>query len=612
MSMKRKRGRFFGLLNSIVNLLAMLALFMLMVATIYLFYRAKLPTIDEIIRNSSTQNVDLLYSNGVDRIGSHNGSGINAIRFEDIPKDMVNALLATEDRRFFSHRGVDPRGVLRAIFTNLRRGRLVQGGSSITQQLSKILIGDRGRTIRRKIRELVLTMELEKYLTKNDIITLYLAKSYFGAGHYGVVDASRFYFGKELAELNLQECAMLVGLLKAPTKYSPVNGRDLAIARMTQVIVNMQNAGFIGENDLFLHIIPDLSLENIDKAAIQTQNRYFIDWIEGQLKELNLDKTADKISVVTTLDSFFQSETVTVLDKFLEKHKDRIRNAEVAVLAMNRNGEILAMIGGKNYRHSQFNRAVYARRQTGSLFKLFVYLAGFERGLGINDNFVDEPIKIGKWYPENYGKKYEGRITVKEAFMNSSNSVAVQIANYFGIDGVIEMARKSGLDGKFRNDMTISLGSQENTLLEMVTAYATVLNGGIPVIPHGIESIASDNGIIYRWTPKRDLKPIFSFETAEKMLFLLYSTVSEGTGRGARLDSLVNKTTAYNALNADNRFFIGGKTGSSQNNNDAWFVGFANNVIIGIWIGNDNNRPMKGIMGGNLPAELWKNIAESL
>jgi penicillin-binding protein 1A len=270
------------------------------------------------------------------------------------------------------------------------------------------------------------------------------------------------------------------------------------------------------------------------------------------------------------------------------------------------------MIGGKNYHQSQFNRAVYARRQTGSLFKLFVYLTGFENGLKINDNFIDEPIRIGGWYPENYGKKYSGQITVKEAFAISSNSVAIQISDYSGIEKIIKTAKKLGLTGKFRNDLTISLGSQENTLMEITAAYATVLNDGILVFPHGIRRVAVGEQTFYEKNDAVEAKPVFHTKIIKDMQYLLYSVVNEGTGREARVDSLVNKTIVYNMLNSDNRFFIGGKTGSTKNNNDAWFVGFANDLSIGIWMGNDDNTKMNGIMGGNLPAKLWKNIVENI
>jgi penicillin-binding protein 1A len=570
-----------------------------------------MPTLDEIIANSSVRTTSVLYSNGTDIIRVCNESGINTINFEDIPKDLVNALIATEDRRFFSHRGVDWFGIARALFVNIHRRQVAQGGSTITQQLSKIIIGDSSRTVSRKIRELILTIELEKYLTKETIMALYLTKAYFGAGQWGIKEASRFYFAKELDELQLQECAMLVGLLRAPTKYSPVNNRDLAVARMTQVMFNMRKYGFIDDSHIITNIIRDLPLVIGEQENLRAQNYYFTDWINGQLDAINLGNRINEVSVVTTLDKFIQSETVRVVNDFMREKADVLKKTEVAVLIMNGKGEILSMVGGKNYRRSQFNRAIYAKRQTGSLFKLFVYLTGFENGLNINDSFIDEPIKIGSWYPENYRKKYNGQITVKEAFAISSNSVAVQIADHFGIDKIIKTAKKLGLTGKFRNDLTISLGSQENTLVEITAAYAAILNNGIPVLPYGIKRIVVAGKTIYEGSvPEKN--PVFSAKTIENMQYLLYSVVNEGTAREARVDRLVSKTIVYNMLNVDNKFFIGGKTGSTKNNNDAWFIGFADDLTIGIWMGNDDNTKMNGIMGGNLPAKLWKNIVENI
>jgi penicillin-binding protein 1A len=599
------------LLKFLISLLSLLGTVAILLFLVYTFYRLRMPTVDEIIASSSVQNTKIVYSNGVDIIKAYGESGINTIKLEDIPKDLVNALLATEDRKFFSHRGIDYFGILRALVVNVRSGQIAQGGSTITQQLSKIIISDSSRTISRKIRELILTVELEKYLAKEDILAMYLAKAYFGAGQWGVREASRFYFAKELSKLQLQECAMLVGLLKAPTRYSPVNSVELAVGRMTQVIINMQKAGFIDDDCAIANIIHDISLPILKQKDLRAQNYYFTDWINSQWGIIGLESRMNKISVVTTLDKFVQNETVIVVDDFVRENRDILKNAEIAVIAMNRKGEILSMIGGKNYHQSQFNRAVYARRQTGSIFKLFVYLAGFENGLKISDSFIDEPIRVGNWQPENYGEKYSGQMTVKEAFITSSNSVAVQIADNFGIDRIVKIARKLGLTGKFRNDLTISLGSQESTLLEITAAYATILNDGIPVLPHGIRRVNTAEKILYE-SGILEEKSVLSDKTIDSMQYLLYSVVNEGTGKKAAVDSLVNKTIAYNMMNADNKFFIGGKTGSSKNNIDAWFVGFANDLTIGVWIGNDDGTKMDGIMGGNLPARLWKNIVEGI
>lgn len=606
MKLKQKIFSFFAKLT-LFSLFFGISLF----SFLYFYYRYTLPSIDEIVKQNTNQSINIFSSNGIDLIKSKNNSGLNIITFDELPKNLINALLATEDRKFFEHRGIDFLGITRAFFVNIFSGRVKQGGSTITQQLSKIIIGDSSRTIRRKFKELVLTMELEKYLTKEDIMTLYLSKSYFGAGQYGIEEATRFYFDKSFRDLQLEECAMLVGLLKAPTKYNPTNNRELTRERTTQVIINMQKAGFIDENDIYSYIIPELKLNSDYSRKKQLQNYFFTDWIENQIDDYGIEKNVNEINIITTLDKFTQKKTIETINSFISEKMDIIKNAEIAVIIMNKNGEILSMVGGRNYSESQFNRTIYANRQTGSLFKLFIYLTGFENGMKIGDTFIDEPIKIGNWYPENYGRKYRGRITVKDAFAFSSNSVAVQIADYFGIENVIKIARKLGIGKNFKKDMTIALGSQESNLLDMTTAYATVANNGIPVIPHGLKKIETNGKILYNRNISAK-NSLFSKKSIENMKYLLFSAISEGTGKRASIDRFINETKLYNMLHKNNEFFIGGKTGSTQNNRDAWFIGFARELIIGIWIGNDNNEPMNGIMGGNLPAELWKSLVDRI
>lgn len=579
----------------------------------FFYYTKTTPQIDNISNINNGKIIDILYSNNIDKIKTYSNSNIESLSYQEIPRDLVNALIATEDRKFFKHSGVDYFGILRAIVVNFKHGHLKQGGSTITQQLSKMILKDSSKTFKRKFKELILTKRIEKHFTKENILTLYLSMSYFGSGKYGVKEASRFYFGKELSELQLEECAMLVGLLKAPSKYNPTNDTELAQNRTTQVILNMQQTGFIDKNDILSYIIPDLHFDKITYSQAKSQNYFFSDWVYNQIEEMGIDKDKYKtrINVSTTLDYNIQNTVVNVVDNFVKTHKTKIGKSEIAVLVMNKNGEILSMIGGKDYNISQFNRALYANRQTGSLFKLFIYLTGFENGLKINDVFIDEPIKIANWYPENNDSKYRGQISVKDAFAFSSNSVAVQIADYFGINKIIKNAKKLGIVNDFKNDLTITLGSQESTLLDMTTAYATIVNNGIPVFPYAINHIIVDGNIVYkRNAPEK--KAMFDKTTIENMQYLLYSVVNEGTGKNAKIESLIEKTKAYNMMNEDNKFFIGGKTGSTQNNKDAWFIGFANDLVIGIWMGNDDNTATNRIMGGNLPAMLWKEIVESI
>lgn len=578
----------------------------------YFYYSKTIPDMETILNMNSEQIVDIVYSNNVDKIKSYNNSKMENLSYQEIPQDLINALIATEDRKFFKHSGIDYFGILRAVIVNFKHGYFKQGGSTLTQQLSKMLLKDNSKTLQRKFKELILTKRIEEHLTKENILTLYLSMSYFGSGKYGLKEASRFYFNKELVELQLEECAMLVGLLKAPSKYNPVNDTELAYKRTVQVIVNMQNAGFIDKNDILSYIIPDLNFNRINYSRTDNQNYFFSDWVYKQFQEMGISEhNLSKITISTTLDYSIQNTLINIVNEFVNENKVKLGRSELAVVVMNKDGEVLGMIGGRNYRTSQFNRVLYANRQTGSLFKLFIYLTGLENGLKVNDIFVDEPIKVGNWYPENNNSKYYGNISVKSAFAVSSNSVAVQIADYFGIKRVIKNARKLGIVNDFKNDLTIALGSQESTLLDMTTAYAVIVNDGMPVFPYTIKHIIADGNIIY----KRNISQktyMYSKDVVENMQYLLYSVVNEGTGKRAKIDSLIDKTEFYNMMNKDNKFFIGGKTGSTQQNKDAWFIGFANDLVVGVWMGNDDNTPTNGIMGGNLPAGLWKKIVEGV
>lgn len=581
----------------------------LMVCFYFLYknYEKKLPTIDSLL-NLNENKIEILYSNSINKIKVYSNN-VGNVKYSEIPQDLINALIATEDRKFFKHNGIDYLGILRAFIVNITSGSIKQGGSTITQQLAKMALNDSSKTFKRKFKEFILAKKIEKNLTKENILSLYLSKAYFGAGNYGVKSASRFYFDKELYELKLEECAMLVGLLKAPSIYNPTNNEDLTQDRTLQVIMNMQKAGFIKESDIFTYIIPDLNYSTIERYN-NSQNYYFSDWIYEQLSNYDsIDK--DNISIITTLDYDLQNRTNSVVNDFIKKNIEKIGKSELAVVILGKNGDILSMIGGKNYKQSQFNRAVYANRQVGSLFKLFIYLTGFENGLKINDTFIDEPIKVENWYPENNDSKYRGKISVVDAFAYSSNSVAVQIADYFGIKNVLKTANKLGLTNDFRKDLTVALGSQETNLLNITSAYATINNDGIPIFPYGIKHIIKDGNIIY----KRNIsykEPIFNDVVINNIKFLLFNVITKGTGKNAKIQYLIDKTDSYNYSNYDAKFFIGGKTGTNQDYKDAWFIGYANDYTIGIWIGNDDNTPTNKITGSNLPAILWKEIVENI
>jgi penicillin-binding protein 1A len=470
-----------------------------------------------------------------------------------------------------------------------------------------MILKDNSKTFKRKFKELIMTRKIEKHLTKQDILVFYLNMSYFGNGKYGISNASDYYFGKNVSDLTLEESAMLVGLLKAPSKYNPTKDEELTKSRTKQVILNMKNNGFINDDDVISYLVPSLDLDKYKISNQKKQNFYFSDYAFKQVKNLDLDKNFLNLSVITTLNKYIQEHVVKTVQLFIEHNATKLDKSEIAIIIMGKDGEILSMVGGRDYSQSQFNRVISAKRQVGSLFKLFIYLAALENNLELKDVFMDEKIKIGNWYPENNDGVYRGKITVKDAFATSSNSVAVQIADYFGIDETIRMCNKLGIVDKYKNDYSILLGTRESTLFDIVNAYATIVNDGKPVFPHAIKYILNNNNIIYK-TNTDEKASIFKENTIKNMQYLLYTVVTEGTAKGAKIRELIEKTEEYNRDNRKKKYFIGGKTGTTQNNRDAWFVGFANDYIIGVWIGNDDNTPTNKITGGGLPVVLWRDI----
>lgn len=615
--MKRKKISFFDLC---LRFCFKLFVVFVIIATIFGFYiYTKLPNIDRSTDFRATNNnnkIHILYSDTLKNIKSYNTVDKDDVTYNELSPNIINALIATEDRRFFEHKGIDIFGILRATLVNLKEKRFAQGGSTITQQLAKAILKDNSKNLKRKIKELILTFRLEYLFTKEEILTMYLNINYFGGGKVGIKNASEFYFSKLPSDLTVEESALLVGLLKAPGKFAPTVSQDMARRRALQVIINMQNAGYLEAKDVFSYIIPDIqySYKEINRKS---QKYYFADWVRKKIygleDELNINNKYQEFSIVSTMNSKIQNKVEETTYKFIDKHNNQIKDSQIAIVVMNNKGEVLSMLGGKNYEQSAFNRAIYAYRQTGSLFKLFVYLNGFENGMKITDVFVDEPIAVKDWYPENYGKKYYGNMSLQSAFSLSSNSIAVQIAEYFGLNNVIDLAKKMGISSKFeKNDLTITLGTTNINLLEMVKAFAIVNNNGYDINVNTIKYLfKTQNNILYEYKKPKQMKLLSNYSVSS-MKELLYYTIKEGTGKNATIKSLIDKTENYNLYNEDKKYFIGGKTGSSQDNKDAWFIGYANDLTIGIWMGNDDNTPTNKLMGGNLPAMLWHEIVENI
>ena len=501
---------------------------------------------------------------------------------------LPKAVVATEDRRFYSHFGVDPIGLLRAASANLTAGHVVQGGSTITQQLAKNLFLTPERSLPRKIRETLLALWLEHRFTKDEILEIYLNRVYLGAGTYGVDAAAHRYFGKSARQTNLYESAAIAGLLKAPTKFNPTRDRDKAAARTAQVLANMVEVGMITESQ-----VATATKEGVSRpvpAAARSGARYFADWVAEQLSDFAVAGTRD-LTVTTTLDPVLQAEAEAAVTETIARDGPKAAVTQGALVAMSPDGAVRAMVGGRDYSGSQFNRATQAQRQPGSAFKPFVYLAGLEAGLRPSDQFVDAPIRIGNWQPRDYTGRYQGEMTLSEGLAQSINTIAVQVAQRAGIRKVIGVAHQLGISSNLAPEMSLALGTGEVNLLELVSAYAPFANGGLGVWPHGIAEIRDSEGnAVFRRTGS-GVGRVVTPELAGTMNEMLSAVIGHGTGRIAALPRPA-----------------AGKTGTTQDYRDAWFVGYTADLIAGVWLGNDDYSPTNKVTGGSLPAQTWRQF----
>jgi penicillin-binding protein 1A len=509
-------------------------------------------------------------------------------RYDQFPPHLIDAVLSIEDRRFMDHFGVDPRGIGRALLRNLEAGAVVEGGSTITQQLIKLQYLDSDRTIKRKIQEIVIAFWLEWKLGKAEILTRYLNSVYLGAGATGMPAAARIYFNKDIGGLNLPESAMLAGLLRAPSQWNPIDNFEGARQRTLVVLDAMAANGKITE--------PQAAEAKTSFARLHPttptprSGSWFADWISPQASEI-AGSSPGSTTVRTTLVPRLQQIAERVVKRALDSEGKTVDASQAALVAMTPDGAVVAMVGGRDYKVSQFNRAVTAMRQPGSTFKLFVYYAALKAGLTLSDQVPDAPIDINGWSPENSGGNYRGWVTLAEAFARSLNAASVALAEEVGLDNVIAAARELGIDAPLANTPSLALGTSEVNLLNLTSAYASVQLGRAPVRPWGIIDFqAAGQPKTFRVgsqaKPNVDLSPYQS-----DLLGLLQLVVERGTGRGA-----------------DPGTFAAGKTGTSQNNRDAWFVGFTEALVVGVWVGNDDDAPMKGVTGGDLPAHIWRDF----
>jgi len=509
------------------------------------------------------------------------------VALADISPRLVNAVLSIEDRRFRYHFGVDPIGILRAAHRNEQAGGVVQGGSTITQQLVKMrYVGD-DRTYTRKVREALTALWLETHLSKDEILTRYLNGVYMGAGAYGVAAAAQLYFGKRPADVTLAEAAMLAGLIKAPTQFNPLSHPQEAQTRAATVLDAMVDNGVI-----------DAQAANAAKArpavarlTPQTApaSSWFADWVGTQASALARSNTST-MRVRTTLMPQVQNLAQNILNNVLATQGRRMGASQGALVAMRTDGAVIAMVGGRDYGVSQFNRAVDARRQPGSSFKLFVYLTALRKGYSPQDIVDASPIDIKGWEPENYGGAHYGRMTMADAFAHSVNTAAVHLAMSVGLNDVIATARDLGVDTPLSPTPSLALGAYGVSLLDMTAAFASVHADRKRLKPWGIAAIGQAKG-----TTMQSAQPLPPTQTLDPyqrpMIELLRDVVVAGTGRGAALPG-----------------FAAGKTGTSQDYRDAWFIGFNDTLVVGVWLGNDDNSPMKHVTGGSLPAAIWKQF----
>jgi penicillin-binding protein 1A len=511
--------------------------------------------------------------------------------WSDFPQFLIDAVVATEDRRFYEHNGIDPRGIARAFIRNLRAGGVKEGGSTITQQLVRVMNGEDERTVRRKLREALLALWIERKLSKDEILTRYLNNVYLGAGITGVSAAARAYFDKPVMQLSLEECALLAGIIKAPSALNPLRNLVEARKRAETVLDAMVADRRLDRARAEEAKRRPANLNPGQLAALPPS--WFADWAHEETLKISTsgrESTADTIRAQTTLVPELQKLAESVTSAAIARQGRQKGVGQVALVAMRPDGAVVAMVGGRGYKESEFNRAVQALRQPGSTFKLFVYLAALRNGYSLRDEVEDAPLDIDGWRPKNFDRGFHGRVTLSEAFVRSLNVATVRLAQDIGVDQVIAAARDLGIDAPLAATPSLALGSSEVTLLDLTGAYASV-RAGMRIEPWGIAGLdANGDRMPANRGLHRQADAGFAPYSAQ-LVELLESAVRRGTGRGAALDG-----------------FSAGKTGTTEDYRDAWFIGFNEHLVAGVWVGNDDNAPMRKVTGGDLPASIWKEF----
>ena len=544
-----------------------------------------LPDIEKAISRTRQPSTMIIAENGNE---IHNFGSIysEVVFLDELPPYVADAVISTEDHRFYTHFGFDIISFSRAMLINLWHGRYVQGGSTITQQVAKNLFLTADKNIKRKVQELLLAFWLEYHLTKEQILTLYLNRVYLGSGTYGIEAASQKFFQKSSRDINLLEAAVIAGMLKAPSRYNPSASEERARERAAVVLDNMVKNQKITEeqrqNALHMRLGPE-------KTYRVRGGRHFADWAYGEVNAYIGERDED-VYAATTLDQNLQQQAERILEEELKKAEGK-NVSQGAIVVLDKLGAVKAMVGGINYNKSQFNRAVQALRQPGSAFKPFVYLTALEQGFLPEDTVNDTPINIRGWKPENSDKKYYGEVTLRYAFKCSLNLAAINLASAVGRGNVIKTARQMGITTPIDNTPAMALGTFEVRVLDMAVAYASIANGGYEVWPYTIKEIYNKEGFQLYMRETEEPNRILDENAVALLTSMMQDVIDSGTGKRAKLP-----------------FFAAGKTGTSQDYRDAWFAGFTDNYVAVVWVGNDDNSPMKGVTGSNIPAGIWKRV----
>lgn len=518
----------------------------------------------------------------IDRAGPIQG---DQLLFDDIPDVLIQAFLAIEDRSFFTHIGVDAQGIARAAYNNIRSGRVAGGGSTITQQLAKNMFLEFDQTFSRKAKELLIALWLEQEYSKEEILALYLNRIYFGGGAYGIDAAARLYFGHSARTLDLKEAALLAGIVKSPTRYAPHLNPEASWERAQTVLQAMEDIGLLTPKARvqLSQLPPNLKPPEADRHL-----GYFTDWINARVRKLT--GRSGKFDVYTTLNPSQQKAAADAVSQSLANTPADKRAGEAALISLSTDGAIRAMVGGRDYAKSQFNRATDAVRQPGSAFKLFPYLAALEQGASPSDRARDEAITVDGWSPNNYSNRFYGDMSLSDAFARSINTIAVKVAEKAGRDRVASMAKRLGISTRVDALASLPLGTEEVRLIDLAGAYAAIANGGLKVKPYAILEIRDQDGaLLYRKDPNPPT-PVLNFEVVDDITRMLEGVIETGSGRRAQLDRPA-----------------AAKTGTTQDNRDAVFVGFTADLVTAVWTGNDDFSPMPGVTGGGLPATIWRS-----